>query len=284
MNRTGMAIELEPGLSTTEGIRDALEVALALEHALLPPYLYAYYSLDRDGSTNEEVKRLLKTVAVDEMTHMALVANVLNAIGGAPAIDAPAFVPRYPATLPGGVAVPLAPFSLELARSVFLATASSGAVEAFYGAIIAAIQAAGASIFTGDPDNQAAGIVPVKVTDVASALVALGRIVNGHRTHHDGLTEVVAGTVPFDAATVIPFVSNPTAAAYAGTAAEEPNRQFNADYTSLLQQLHLAFNGAPSRVRGSLTTMFALNADVQELAAVTLDGGMKAGPSFEFTP
>ena len=55
---------------------------------------------------------------------MSLACNILNAIGGSPAIDHPQFVPQYPGPLPGAVEtqliVPLAGFSLDLVKNVFM--------------------------------------------------------------------------------------------------------------------------------------------------------------------
>jgi hypothetical protein len=53
-------------------------------------------------------------VAVEEMLHLTLTANVLNAIGGTPDLTRPGFVPSYPAQLPDGeddFSVDLRPFS-----------------------------------------------------------------------------------------------------------------------------------------------------------------------------
>ncbi len=55
---------------------------------------------------------------------MLLAGNLLKAIGGTPIIDSASFVPKYPRNLPGTVAndlvVPLAPYSKELVRDVFM--------------------------------------------------------------------------------------------------------------------------------------------------------------------
>lgn len=79
---------------------DHLQIALQLEHATIPPYLMALYSI-RDGA-NEKARHVLRSVAVEEMLHMALVANLLNAIGtGAePNLLRDDFVPKYPTYLP----------------------------------------------------------------------------------------------------------------------------------------------------------------------------------------
>jgi hypothetical protein len=73
---------------------------MQLEHATIPPYLTALYSL-KPGS-NLDAQHILRVVVVEEMLHLTLAANILNAIGGQPDLTAPGFVPRYPAYLPDG--------------------------------------------------------------------------------------------------------------------------------------------------------------------------------------
>ncbi|MGW1168248.1 ferritin-like domain-containing protein [Streptomyces sp. NPDC002550] len=91
-----------------------LNAALALEHATIPPYLTAYYSIR--STTNSDAAHIIRVAAVEEMLHLTLVANVLNAIGGKPDLTRPGFVPSYPAYLPDGeqdFTVDLRPFSPE---------------------------------------------------------------------------------------------------------------------------------------------------------------------------
>jgi hypothetical protein len=94
---------------------DAARSAIKLEHSTIPLYLYAMYSLDR--TKNPAIASAIKTVALEEMLHMALGCNILNALGQDPMIDNPDFVPKYPGALPGGVesdlTVHLAPFSVD---------------------------------------------------------------------------------------------------------------------------------------------------------------------------
>ena len=45
---------------------------------------------------------MIRVVAVEEMLHLTLAANVLNAAGGTPDLTGPGFVPSYPAYLPDG--------------------------------------------------------------------------------------------------------------------------------------------------------------------------------------
>ncbi|MFL5782832.1 MAG: ferritin-like domain-containing protein [Thermoleophilaceae bacterium] len=87
-------------ISTVEELRSYLRAALQLEHATIPPYLTALYSIR--PNTNADAVHVIRVVAVEEMLHLTLVANVLNAVGGKPDLTAADFVPDYPALLPDG--------------------------------------------------------------------------------------------------------------------------------------------------------------------------------------
>ena len=94
----------KPVYMSFDGVDDvkmALQIAIELEHATLPPYLCALYSIK--PGFNQEVATLIRSVVLEEMLHMALACNILIAIGGQPSIGKPGFVPRYPGPLPGGV-------------------------------------------------------------------------------------------------------------------------------------------------------------------------------------
>jgi len=109
-----------PQITTIEELSDYLHAALQLEHATIPPYLTALYSL-HPGS-NSDALHVIRVVAVEEMLHLSLVANVMNAVGIKPDLTQDGFVPRYPATLPDGeqdFQVSLQPFS-KAAVSTFL--------------------------------------------------------------------------------------------------------------------------------------------------------------------
>lgn len=79
-------------------IKQQLQSAIELEYSTLPLYLSAMFSLEVQNYT---VYNLLRSVAMEEMVHLAIAANILAAIGGTPqfkAIDI-----RYPVQgLPGG--------------------------------------------------------------------------------------------------------------------------------------------------------------------------------------
>lgn len=102
-------------------LRQHIQWAIEVEHATIPTYLCALYSI-KEGH-NQEIASLIRSIVVEEMLHMSLACNLLNAVGGSPSINHEQFVPTYPAPLPHSDAtfvVPLEKFSLELTENVFL--------------------------------------------------------------------------------------------------------------------------------------------------------------------
>ncbi|MDT0447979.1 ferritin-like domain-containing protein [Streptomyces hesseae] len=98
-----------------------LQAALTLEHLTIPPYLTAMYTM-RAG-TNRPAFFVIRSVVLEEMLHMTLVANLLNAVGGRPLVAHSRFVSAYPTRLPfskDGVTVALRHFGVE-ALETFLA-------------------------------------------------------------------------------------------------------------------------------------------------------------------
>lgn len=107
---------------TPEGLYRALQFAIELEHSTIPPYLYALYSLD--PARNASIYSLILSIVKEEMLHMSLACNILNAIGGHPVIDKAKFIPQYPGTLPGsvqqGLIVGLRAFTREVVNDTFM--------------------------------------------------------------------------------------------------------------------------------------------------------------------
>jgi hypothetical protein len=87
-------------IDTVEDLHEYLYKAIQLEHATIPPYLTALYSIH--PITNSDATHILRVIAVEEMLHMTLAANILNAVGGTPDLNRPKFVPLYPSPLPDG--------------------------------------------------------------------------------------------------------------------------------------------------------------------------------------
>src|SRR5579884_2346875 len=101
-------------IETKQELYHYLAVAMQLEHATIPPYLTALYTIK--PGTNRDASMIIREVVVEEMLHLTLAANVLNAVGGKPDLTVPGFVPTYPALLPDGeedFEVSLRPFSQE---------------------------------------------------------------------------------------------------------------------------------------------------------------------------
>ncbi len=89
-----------PDIKTLDQLKNYLYIAMQLEHATIPPYLTALYSIN--FGTNPDASQILRVVAVEEMLHLTLAANILNAVGGTPDPTVPGFVPGYPTKLPDG--------------------------------------------------------------------------------------------------------------------------------------------------------------------------------------
>jgi rubrerythrin len=114
-------------LDSAAKAREALLYAIKIEHATIPPYLTALYSLK--AGTNQQIHDLISGIVFQEMQHMALAANILNAIGGVPEIDRPEFIPTYPGGLPFHIGdrngrkldIHLQRFSIDLVTTVFMA-------------------------------------------------------------------------------------------------------------------------------------------------------------------
>ena len=181
-----------------------LQGAIELEHATIPPYLTALYSIKKGA--NREAAAIIRSVVIEEMLHMTIAANTLNAIGGAPEINKSGFIPTYPHALPmnihSSLQVGLAPLSRDVISKVFMvieepedplqfpvrplleaAAESFATIGDFYRAIMAKITELGNGIFTGDPARQVSGVpwfdstelFPIKSKD--DAVKALGIIV-----------------------------------------------------------------------------------------------------------
>ncbi len=78
-----------------------LQAAAGIEFGTLPPYLYAKFSIL--PGTNAPASERLTDVINQEMIHLCLVCNIINALGGSPELKPPS----YPCTLgdvgpPGG--------------------------------------------------------------------------------------------------------------------------------------------------------------------------------------
>jgi hypothetical protein len=88
-----------------------LAEASQLEHMIMCQYLFAEFSLKQgtdEGLTSEQAeaverwREVLRGIAVEEMLHLALVANVMASIGAAPTFGRPNF-PQRSGDFPSGI-------------------------------------------------------------------------------------------------------------------------------------------------------------------------------------
>ena len=193
-------------IKNLDDLKAALQNAIRLEHATIPPYLTAYMTLKGTTPGTKHARRIIQNIVVEEMLHMSLAANILNAIGGAPIINA---IQKYPSPLPMGIGdddgeapgqalqVGLKRYSKDLVEKVFmqieeplapLPVAALAVAEGpyttigeFYAGVRAEIRRQGDKIFQGGGGNpQVLGWFAsgeVEVTDVASAERAIETIV-----------------------------------------------------------------------------------------------------------
>ena len=63
-------------IETVEDLKAHLYLAMQLEHATIPPYLTALYSI-KHGSNMDAVK-VLRVIAVEEMLHLTIAANLMR--------------------------------------------------------------------------------------------------------------------------------------------------------------------------------------------------------------
>ena len=116
-------------VGSREQLLHLLAEAAEIEHTLMCSYLYAAFSLRRAGESGvteeqgealERWRKAIINVAVEEMGHLAIVANLTVAVGGRPHFGRPAF-PVAPGYFPSGVAVRLTGFGPEtLDHFIFL--------------------------------------------------------------------------------------------------------------------------------------------------------------------
>jgi hypothetical protein len=124
-----------PLIRNIEDLRRFLQEAIELEHFTIPPYLCALYSME--AGANDQAAKIIHSVVMEEMLHMVMAANILNAIGGKPNIGSEKLllnperrkssdqkdIPHYPDRMPHssiGFEVHLLKFS-KAAINTFLA-------------------------------------------------------------------------------------------------------------------------------------------------------------------
>lgn len=89
-----------------------LQNAIALEHSTIPVYLSALYSIkpsqlltsnNANAFSLNAIYNVLKSIVIEEMKHLCLISNLLNAIGGQVNLLNVNNMPSYPTKLPANV-------------------------------------------------------------------------------------------------------------------------------------------------------------------------------------
>ncbi len=188
-------------IDSLDSLREHLQWAVELEHCTIPPYMCALYSLD--PQRNQEVSEVMRSILLEEMLHLTLAANILNAVGGRPQLDAPQMLPGYPRCLPHSdhsfevSLLPLSPEALDLFLRLEQTSRPDGPPESdnyetigqFYDAIEQGLRDLCAdlgetTVFCGDSSRQVAndfysgaGGQIIVVEGLTSALAALDEVV-----------------------------------------------------------------------------------------------------------
>ncbi|MEU4843677.1 ferritin-like domain-containing protein [Streptomyces gilvosporeus] len=84
--------------ATLDELRTYLQAAMEVEHLTIPVYMTGMYTIT--PGTNRTAYFVLRSVLLEEMLHMTLAANLLNAVGGEPKVGRKEFVAPYPVQLP----------------------------------------------------------------------------------------------------------------------------------------------------------------------------------------
>jgi len=157
-------------ISSPDDLREHLQTAIEIEWSTIPPYLCARWSIAE--GRNGPAAACIEDVVMEEMLHLTLACNLLNAVGGSPRLTPrdgkPSPVPVYPTYLPhsnDAFLVDLLPLSreaLETFRSIERPAAIGAPPEPdryhtiaqFYEAVAAALERFSPGIFTEDLARQ----------------------------------------------------------------------------------------------------------------------------------
>lgn len=324
---------------------EMLQYAIELEHATIPPYLTALFSFK--PGTEPAVRKIIYSVVIEEMMHMTIAANILNAIGGAPKINDKDFIPNYPGGLPMGIGngliVGLEKYSREVVKNVFMeieepenplvfptaafakAIPEFRTIGEFYMALQNSIDKLAPDKLPGDATKQVTSdfyapdllfpiITKADAIKAISIIIEQGEgtstsptVVNfgGEIAHYYRFEELYHGrqlvknpiipegysftgaVIPFDPENVMPLFPN-TKAAMLPPGSEERRMadSFNNSYNTLLNSLHITFNGKPDFLENAIGVMFDLRLTAQKLGATVFPGkpGFTIGPPYEYVP
>ncbi len=334
----------------------ALQAALELELATIPPYMMALLSIPVGQS--RAAADLLRGIMMQEMLHMAMIGNLISSLGGQSNLGK-ANIPSYPLrmTFKGEDfsdrkfdihLTGLSKDQLEIFLQIEMPSGLIAAREpAFFAIEVPAptigdfykdiedefrdlCESFGASeVFVGDPTKQigpaffwGANGTPVVVTSLDTALQALELVVRQgeggtlvtasgetpyftdplNRGHYFRFKELADGRlyrdtdsplgnptgepVDLDLTKCSVLLKNPRQEKYSdGTHLAEMNASFNRQYSIMLKQIELAFNGSPTLLyEAILNGMHGLTGIALEMTKSPVPGDetVMGCPSFEW--
>jgi CDGSH-type Zn-finger protein len=212
-------------VTTREELFFLLERASELEHGLACVYLFAAYSLKNDASEGglseaqarmvRGWKRRLAQVAVEEMLHLAQVANMLTAIGASARFERSNF-PMRASAFPFGLQLTLEPFSREtIERFVCYEMPSAGVLSAEQEAVYASIRDRVVASRGVDQEGSGVGSAPLRIDAVEGGTGSdafevdfrtVGEFYHKIKTGFDTIPEAVLFIGPPEAQTNARFV------------------------------------------------------------------------------
>jgi len=290
-----IAQHIQDGITSLSDLQDALQTAMQLEFATIPPYLCAEWSINSDPGG---VSDMIDNIVVQEMFHFALAGNMLTAIGRTPSIANAAFVPAYPThVLPGGIpqqlAVDLQPLSLdqlqvfmqienpEFPPVALLAGPPPTTIGAFYDTISTGFTVVNPTIIPNAPFVNMGEAVQIKT--IADAQAAVTRIkTEGEGTqgspdeppgdssqsaHYYTFKEIYTGKALVQSDGKWGFTGSaiqfPTVFPFSrSTVHPDPSASFNQTLSQLLTQLQTCWT---TGARPSIGMMFTLQSQGQQL-------------------
>jgi hypothetical protein len=308
-------MQVAPAQHDLAWLKEALQAAIQLELATLPPYLCAMWSVQ---SGDGEVYDLIHQVVMEEMLHMGLACNMLTTIGGTPSLNTADAVPKYPGPLPGGVRPELKHIALtrltrEVVRDVFMQIEypqhgpiafalgeTYPTIGAFYDAVLAAFEKPSVHI-TGERQLKNAGVGLKEIRTLADVNAAIAKIkiqgegttqspeeAAGELAHYYRFAEIYHGRKLIKApdgkyryeGESIPFPEVfPMAEVPAGGYPE--TAEFDQNYTAMLNDLQAAWSGTPGKLGAAVGKMYLMADLARTLMQKPLPSGQGTyGPSF----
>lgn len=178
MTRLSDHLGVAPPERDLDWLLSALQCAIELEHATLPLYLSAMFSLQVPGYT---VYNLIRSAAMEQLVHMATASNILAALGGTPRIKT--LNPKFPSNGQPDLHLVLAKLSkkqLENFKRIKL-PAIGNLYQAIRGAIRSNADAVRAAMKKGGTSNQVGddiGFTTITYTDGEDPLPRLYKAID----------------------------------------------------------------------------------------------------------